>query len=304
MTCATHVSSAIVVPQHRREKGRFILLLRIALVILIFTVTGYTLINQNVIGDNQNMIITNYWPTEVPAPDQKESLLVRPAACFGFEDTAILDTLKETFETEEQFLKVMNTSRPANFINGWNLYIIMLIIYAATLIVEFIVYGTKLILKCCCPSSRYTQKSYGKKLVAPHYTTTTYKYKYAQVGCGKRLCYWAFRIWQAFGIAVCIYTVLKCFLYIRALKLWMNGSEWIARDPITGLNPEKDGTTFGQLVPMLLTLLTVFTIVQSVEGMLLFLVIRIPESNIVLICMMSCANIVDSRKVRRETQAK
>jgi hypothetical protein len=210
--------------------------------------------------------------------------------------------LKENFETDEQFLKLMQTPTYRKFINGFSLYVVMSMIYALTLSVELITYGTTIIVKQCCPSSRYAQKSCEKKRVALQDTTTTYKYKYAQIGYRKQLRYWALRVWQFLGIIVCIGAVGESYTYIERLKLWMNGSGWIGRDSITGTNPERDGTSFGQLVPMLLTLLTLFTIVQSIEGMFVFLVLRIVESHIASICMLGCTNIDGNRKVQRETQ--
>jgi ABC-type uncharacterized transport system fused permease/ATPase subunit len=270
MTCATHISSALVVSQHR--KGKAIIVIRIFLVILLFAATGCILTNLTTKSKT-------LWPTEVPAPNQNQSLLLRPAACFGSNHTAIWDTLKETFETEEKFLEVIATSRPGTFIRGWSGYIIISIIYGSTVIVGIIHF-----------------------LFHPHDTDAITKF--AQRSCWKKLCYFAFYSWQVFGVSSCAYTISDNFLYILRLKEWMNGSEWIAHDPITGLNPEKDATTFGQLVPILLTLLTVFVIIQWIEGMFVFLMIEFRESITRAIHMLSCANIDGSRKAQREIREK
>jgi hypothetical protein len=53
--------------------------------------------------------------------------------------------------------------------------------------------------------------------------------------------------------------------YIQNLEHWMNDSPWI--DKVQGdTNPEIDSTSFRQLVPILLTLLTVFTALQLIGG--------------------------------------
>ena len=52
------------------------------------------------------------------------------------------------------------------------------------------------------------------------------------------------------------------YIYIQSLRKWMNESPWMKKEG--GKNPEYDSTTFGQLVPLLLTLLTVFTTLQLI----------------------------------------
>jgi hypothetical protein len=55
----------------------------------------------------------------------------------------------------------------------------------------------------------------------------------------------------------CTVAVVFSFVYIRDLRRWVRPSGYMEEG--NDRNPKEDPTTFGQLVPIFLTLLTVFT---------------------------------------------
>lgn len=89
---------------------------------------------------NQNATDTpESFPTGVPAADTTDSLMFLPAACFQDNSTGILGAFKDSTSSANQFgVATLQESKPRNRIQGWNLYIVMLMFYLAAGVVEFI----------------------------------------------------------------------------------------------------------------------------------------------------------------------
>lgn len=66
------------------------------------------------------------------------------------------------------------------------------------------------------------------------------------------------------GIAISCAIVVIQGKYVFALRRWVNNSGWMELED--GQNPENDATSFGQLVPICLTALTLFAFLGIISG--------------------------------------
>ncbi|KAB8297991.1 hypothetical protein EYC80_001764 [Monilinia laxa] len=227
ITCATHLLSITFVSQYWKRK--LLAIIRILLISALYMATGYIMINQNVQGKNA-------WPTEVPPANETDNVLLLPAACF--KSKTHFDTmLKNTFGSGvDRFEKVMISSNPGNHVHGWNLYVLMALFYGGCIIAE--------IFRCIY---RYN-----------HDTTIHKDVKWKG---WRRIFSGIFLLYQLAGIVISTCSIIYCYLYIRDMREWMNGSGWIEPNA-SGANPERDYLTYGQMIPILLTFMTFFACLQ------------------------------------------
>ncbi|KAI9771578.1 MAG: hypothetical protein M1839_002771 [Geoglossum umbratile] len=231
ITCATHLMSVTVVSQYWKHK--LLAVFRTLLVTGLYIVTGLLLSNQNAGLDLK-------WPTSVPKKNETDTLLVLPAACFQGENSTLLKTLNESFGSGGEHFAVdtLRESSPNNHIVGWNFFILMILWYGAAMIAEIFRYWYRR------PSRARSSPQSRRRALSKWVGRVFWFYQFA-------------------GASFCIVAIAMSFKYIQDLRSWMNNSPWIKRQP-DGTNPENDATSFGQLVPLLLTLLTVFAFLQLI----------------------------------------
>lgn len=124
----------------------------------------------------------------------------------------------------------------------------MLIFYGAAIVAEFI---------------RFCRRSQNRPGVRARLGGYVRKY----MGTGtrtRRFIKYGFLLYLIAGIGVSCVSVVYCAMYIFQLRAWVDRSQWIALD--NGSNPENDATSFGQLVPIFLSALILFTFLQTISG--------------------------------------
>jgi hypothetical protein len=233
ITCATHLMSVTVVSQYWKHK--LLAVFRILLVTGLYIVTCLLLSNQNAELELQ-------WPTAVPGRNETNTLPVLPAACFEGNGSAVDKTLRDTFGRGAKHISenVIVQSTPSNHIVGWNFFILMVLWYGAALIAE---------------------------LFRLWYHRPSYAQGHPRARCGA-FGKWvgrAFWFYQFAGTTFCMVAIVMSYKYIQDLRSWMDKSPWLKKQ-LDGTNLENDATSFGQLVPLLLILLTVFALLQLIGG--------------------------------------
>ncbi|KAK4156591.1 hypothetical protein C8A00DRAFT_12484 [Chaetomidium leptoderma] len=232
VTCATHLM-AITVSRHYWEHA-YVGGLRIVVTTLVFVITGVLLSNQ---GSG-----SLGFPTEVPPHSDQYSLMLLPAACFQTGD----------FAFDREIEKAFHASSAGEFftgqIHGWPNYLIMFLFY---IIAVFISLG------------RVVRRGMGhngkrKRFIAWLKMKVPFLFRI------KRVLYLLFGIYLVAGIALTSWTVVIAAIYVFQLRWWLDRSGWMGLT--NNLNPENDPSTFGQLVPLLLMSLTVFTFLQIISG--------------------------------------
>jgi hypothetical protein len=174
--------------------------------------------------------------------NETDSLLVLPAACFQSNQTKLVNTLGDSFEDKDSFFinTVLHTS-PSNKIQGWNFYVLILLWYGVAIICE----AVRFLLHSRIKAAQTERRACGN-------------FPWRKFGVI------IFRLYQAGGIGLSFAAVVLGFDYIMKLRAWMNRSGWIQLN--NGINPENDPTTFGQLVAIFLSALTVFAFIEIVNG--------------------------------------
>lgn len=239
MGCATHLLSMVVVSEY--WQNRYLALLRIAVIGILYILTGIILANQNIVSGPD----TIPWPSVVPDEDERNTTMILPAACFLSKDSSFIDALNSTFANEKLFEATVMDSTPGNV--GWNLYIVMFLFYSLSFLAIF----TRALYNRCKPA------------------VAKYRARRLRNFIGSSIS-WLFWIYQVIGAFLCLAAMVNRFNYILRLRSWMNDSGWIEPD-IGGHNPENDATTFGQMVPILMISMTLFTFLQTWSGMCKFL---------------------------------
>ncbi|KAH8899790.1 hypothetical protein GQ53DRAFT_709016, partial [Thozetella sp. PMI_491] len=238
LTCATHLM-AVTISRHYWEHI-LVALIRIVITAGVYLATGIMLSNQ---GSGANS-----FPTEIPQFNTTDSLMFMQAACFQTDASHLLAAVESSvssFDAAKQALF-------GNQIHGWNQYLVMVLFYFLALLVglgRFITYGAKK------EGKRAGVGSWARRTCAP---------LFRQKWIGRLL----YTIYLAGGIGISTWTVAESALYILNLRKWVNASGWLALN--NGKNPEDDPTTFGQLVPLLLIALTVFSMMQVISERLTF----------------------------------
>ncbi|KAF2801898.1 uncharacterized protein BDZ99DRAFT_527865, partial [Mytilinidion resinicola] len=217
-------------PQYWKHK--ILAVVRILLVTGLYIATGLLLANQNVAQIPR-------WPTNVPKRNETDSLLVLNAACFQSDTAGVLkQTLDESFKDSNSFFdKTLLNSTPNNKIVGWNFFILMVLWYGFAIIAE-----------------AFRLWYHRRSRAADH--------QRAQRKGPAKWVYYLFWLYQFGGAVFCTVAIIYSFVYIRNLRSWMGHSGWIEKED--GKNPESVAYSFGQLVPIFLTLLTVFTFCQLI----------------------------------------
>ncbi|KAF4633070.1 hypothetical protein G7Y89_g5050 [Cudoniella acicularis] len=234
ITCATHLMSVTVVSQYWKHK--FLATLRVVIISLIYIATALLLSNQNA-GEALT------WPSVVPPVNQTDSLLILAAACFQGNQSALDKTLTETFGRGGKDLAIdtIERSSPDNrIVAGTILSSLFLYWYGLAILAELIRFW------------RGSRFSFSNRVQGG-------KWQQFSTLWLNRL----FWLYQFAGAVFCTVAIVYSFNYIRDLRNWMDQSPWLQREP-DGTNPENDATTFGQLVPLLLILLTIFVVFQLV----------------------------------------
>ncbi|KXX74659.1 hypothetical protein MMYC01_209265 [Madurella mycetomatis] len=231
VTCATHLM-AVTVSRHYWEHV-YVGVLRITVTTLVYIITGVLLSNQGSTSLG--------FPTEIPLATETYSLMLLPAACF--------QSGRSSFRAE--IGKALQAGSLRAFfggqIHGWTNFLIMFLFY---LIAVFISLG-RLIRRGTDPDCR--RYKFVKSL----------ENTFPPLFRAKRFFYILFGIYLAAGIGISCWTVITAGLYVFELRQWVDRSGWIHQSRNT--NPENDPSTFGQLVPMLLMSLTIFTFLNTVS---------------------------------------
>jgi hypothetical protein len=261
LTCATHLMSVTIVRDYWRYT--WLAVLRVLVISAVFLVTGVLLTNQNATG---LVLPTNEvlkFPTTLPTSDDKDSPLFLPAACFQEGSKYLTTTFETTFGSQEELRQSLLFSQPGNRIQGWPFYVVMLLCYGAAILVEAI---------------RFVQKGNAKNpfghraaLVKRLAKLTFYKPTSESPNARNKLSFHLtivkvlFALYQIGGIGISAATVVLSGNYMIRLRSWARNSGWMEVDN-DGRSAEDDATSFGQLVPIFLCLLTLFTFAQAIGG--------------------------------------
>lgn len=247
LTCATHLMAVTIARNYWKHK--YLAVLRILVTTGVFLATGLLLSNQNVDPS---------WafPTEVPpaVPRQITSNstatalnMFLPAACFQSDSSHLINALNVSFSasgSEQAFLN----STVNDKIHGWNMYLIMLLVYMLSTVFAI---GSFFRSGIHRGGLRARIDQVIRRWFAPLFRAT-----------------WLMRIvfatYVAGGIGVACWTIVSASFYMFALRSWADHSQWMQTSG--GINPENDPTSFGQLVPMCLVVLTLFAILQTLSG--------------------------------------
>ncbi|KAK7457732.1 hypothetical protein Landi51_01865 [Colletotrichum acutatum] len=244
ITCATHLMS-VVISKNYFERF-FLACLRVCFITAVFAMTGLLLSNQNASNDLP-------FPTKVPPSNETESLLFYHAVCFQTGEDSIeqlkhllLDSVRNGTAAE----KALFQSTPGNYIQGWNLYLVILIWYGVSILAEL---G-----RCCYRSRRKHREAAENNGWRKH---DNYFIKIFS-GVGKI----SYGVYLIGGIGICGTTVVMSSLYIMSLRRWVKTSRWLELKE-GGQSEEDDATSFGQLVPIILVGLTAFTFLSILSEM-------------------------------------
>ncbi|KAL1838073.1 hypothetical protein VTJ49DRAFT_3093 [Mycothermus thermophilus] len=228
VTCATHLM-AITVARHYWEHP-YVGTLRLIVTTLVYVITG-TLLSKQGSGSLG-------FPTEIPSYSSQYSLMLLPAACFQRPGNQI----------GSEFERAFRASSAAEFftgqVHGRANYVIMLLFYCVAV---------------CVSLGRVVRRGLGhdgkrNKFVARMKQKVPFLFRI------RRALYMLFAVYLVAGIALTAWTVAIAAKYVFELRRWVDKSGWIQKS--NNQNPENDPSTFGQLVPLLLMSLTLFTFMQ------------------------------------------
>ncbi|KAF3071232.1 hypothetical protein GL218_00914 [Daldinia childiae] len=239
LTCATHLISVTIVRNYWRFP--WLAALRVISITAVFAVTGLLMTNQN--AD-----IGMQFPTGIPDANETDSTIFLPAACFQGGNHTTLNTLKETIKNAHAFFKDnIAQSTPRNKIQGWNLYIMTLLFYGAAIIAELV----RLIRRS---KSRPGWRSY----VANQFR------KCDNLGTtARKISQCVSTVYLLAGVILSYSVTVISTRYIFELRKWVDRSGWISLQ--NNQNPENDAKSFGQLVPIISSVLIVFSFAQIIS---------------------------------------
>ncbi|KAK4175076.1 hypothetical protein QBC36DRAFT_332259 [Triangularia setosa] len=235
VTCATHLMAVTVSSNYWEH--RFVGGLRLVVTSLVYVITGILLSNR---GEPDLG-----FPTQVPANEETYSFMLLPAACFQTDGIRLGTELDKSFRvgSANEFFNGQ--------VHGWTQFIIMFLFYFLAAVVSV----GRLIRRGKDHNGKRTRFIvWFKQTLNPFFQW-------------KRFFYIFFGLYLLAGIAVSSWTVVTSALYVFALRRWVHGSGWMkAIDvEIPGRIAENDPSTFGQLVPVLLISLTLFTFLQVIS---------------------------------------
>lgn len=241
-------------------------LVRVVCITLLFFVTGLLLANQN--ADTS----TYSFPTKVPGDKEQDSLLFMAAACFQIEGDQFTDTVNQTFATPEHFKNVILDGSPDGTIIGWDKFIFMGIWYVAALLMEIfdiLKRGSKgggkrkkfagAIVQCCKALTRWFFPCCIRR--AGKHQGVILEDEYLPVTGLRKIGHSALSIYLVGGVSLSVWTVIASGIYMRDLRAWVRQSQWLAEND-EHITSEDDATTFGQLVPICMSGLILFSIIQ------------------------------------------
>ncbi|VBB80340.1 Putative protein of unknown function [Podospora comata] len=235
VTCATHLMAVTVSSNYWEH--RFVGGLRLIVTSLVYVITGILLSNR---GEPDLG-----FPTQVPANNETHSFMLLPAACFQTDGIRLGTELDKSF-------KVSSANEFFNGqVHGWTQFIILFLFYFLAAMVSV----GRLVRRGQDHNGRRT------RFIA------WFKLNLRPLFRWKRFFYILFGLYLIAGIAVSCWTVVTSALYVFALRRWVHSSGWM--EPIDEELPdriaENDPSTFGQLVPVLLISLTLFTFMQVIS---------------------------------------
>ncbi|KAM7199960.1 hypothetical protein V8F33_004134 [Rhypophila sp. PSN 637] len=225
-TCATHLM-AVTIAKHYWQHP-YIAALRIGITALVYLITGLILSNQNSSGVN--------FPTRVPSPGDQYSTMLLSAACFQSGQAGLTRDIQNAFNAKDV------STFFSNQIPGFTQYLVMCMFYIIAVIVSI---------------GRFVRRGAdhdGRRKRFLEWFKRTFSILFR----ARRFFYLVFAIYLCAGVAIASWTVQGSFRYIYDLREWVRNSIWITRDMNERVN-EDDPATFGQLVPLLLISLTVFS---------------------------------------------
>jgi len=245
LTCATHLMSVTIVRDYWRYP--WLAFLRILVVTGLFLITGLLLSNQNANKDLR-------FPTSLPGSNETDSTMFLPAACFQSERALLGDTLLESTSSASQAANTFLRSEPGNHIQGWNMFLIILLWY----IVAFLVDVARFF-------NRGKDKTREDGTPGKRARVIRFLRAHKPKSLGVRILKTFFCLYLLGGVAISAATVYLSAHYMMALRSWAKQSAWLQLDE--GFqSPEDDATSFGQLVPIFLCLLTLFSFAQTISG--------------------------------------
>jgi hypothetical protein len=194
---------------------------------------------------NQNAGMVPPFPTQIPPATANDTLMVLPAACFQGAVAMALETTQQSFRNETAFQNTLFKSTPNNHLNGWNFFLLMVMFYIIAVIIEIV---------------RFVQHRSPKDGPRPR----KHKTRWLQI-----IGYWSYLLFQFAGVSLSMVAIIWSYRYIVELRRWMGNSGLM--HIVDNFNPESDWSSFGQLVPMFLCLLVLFTFAQVTQGMFILL---------------------------------
>lgn len=240
LTCATHLMSVTIVRNYWQYP--WLGIVRVICVTGVFIFTGVLMVNQNAVQDTR-------FPTEVPQANETSSLMFMPAACFQTAASPFIATLRNTTDSaKDYFVGTLINSNPGNTIHGWNWFVLILTFYMAAMIAEFLRFVRRGRRR---PGWRSMIAKRISALFRPHPRI-------------RKLFSYMFLLYLGGGIGISSATTVICGGYIFHLRRWVDESGWIEEE--NNVNPENDATDFGQLVPIFMSAMIVFSFLQMISG--------------------------------------
>ncbi|KAK4224017.1 hypothetical protein QBC38DRAFT_33918 [Podospora fimiseda] len=233
VTCATHLM-AMVISRHYWEH-KWVAALRMIVITLVYGITGILLSNRG----SEEM----GFPTKIPDynEDQKGDIMFLPAACFQSGKFMLGEVLQKTWNARSA--KDFFTGQ----VHGWTNFLVMFLFYALALLISL----GRLV--------RRGMDHEGRRKRFIFWFKRRFKFLFSI----RRFFYIFFGLYLAAGIGVSCWTVVIAALHVFKLRDWVHKSGWM--ELVNGRIEEKDPSTFGQLVPVLLISLTVFSFLQAIS---------------------------------------
>lgn len=226
--------------------------LRVVLIFGIVLVTGLVL-------SNQDAETSTKFPTTVPSENNDGSLFLC-AACYQA-DAHMGKTIQESLNGLEQTRKAILNDSPNNRIQGWGLYLAMLLWYLLALLVTYV----RRFYHIFREYGPWT--AIGRAFIPICYSNWVPEKEGDTNDKRQKFFKWLHTIYMLCGVALGSATAIISANFIMKLRRWAQNSGWLQTNPMNlQVGPEDDATSFGQQVPILLTLLTVFTAAQTVNG--------------------------------------
>ncbi|KLU90256.1 hypothetical protein MAPG_09220 [Magnaporthiopsis poae ATCC 64411] len=243
LTCATHLLSLTVVRDYWRYP--WLACVRVLITFLLFLTTGLLL-------SNQNSSQTNF-PTDIPQPGVEPAPMFAPAICYQNGESSIQKSLGMTFGGGgDQLLDVIKNSTLNNKIRGWNWYIMMLLFYLAAFLLEV------------CRSLNRGSEEEGRKR---HSITRGLK-RAVMIGPKSskilsRIGRLLILLYLVGGMAISGAAIITTSQYLLTLRVWARNAAWLKTEGESRRSSEDDATAFGQMIPMILSLLTIFALFEK-----------------------------------------